>query len=391
MKNKNIWILTLVGLVLGSTFNNSYAQDGAIVINEQKEVRVEPLKIYGAAGFEIAHNFMLQGPVKTNFVPSLITMKKTSNSELVNAITFDTSVKLGFETNFHVEDKVTRGILEFAADSKDVKLRRMFFESGAWSVGLKETNFCNVAAFGAVRTILVGYTKELNSNMLLGISVEQGKNYELHPTSKEDAIKKSHLKPRGDVPAASARFQYQFDDKFGCIEVSGLARPLGIYDRNARNTEFYWGYGVNLGSELNLVDETDKIVVNATFGQAIGSYIRDFKEMAEIEENDAYVRKVDSQVNLLMILGAHLSYEHNFNPSLSGILGGGMSTTLDEKENKSTRADAYLMGFYANGKLMYHPTKKTSFGIEYSWGMRTNINETSATANHLKALAEFTF
>jgi len=395
MKNKNIWILTLVGLVLGSTFNNSYGQNEVIIIEKQREIRIDPIKIYGAAELGAAHNIMLQYPSKTSFTPSLITMGSTGD-DLVNMITFDTSVKLGFETNFHVGDKTTKGVLEFGADTEAVKLGKLFFQSGGWTAGLRGNNFGNVATFAPVKVILLGWEKEINSNFTLGVSVEQGKKYELHATEKKASIEKSKLKPRGDVPAASARLEYKLADKFGCIEVSGLARPLGIYNQRTDKTNFQMGYGVNVGTKLNLVRKSDTLTVNVVFGEAIGNYVRDLKELAEIEENTAYIKKTSTGLELeeikpLMTLGGHASYEHRWGPALRAIIGSGMTSILNEKENKNVRPKGYAMGFYATGKVMYHPTKRTGFGVEYSWGLRINLNEDKQQANHLKALAEFKF
>lgn len=388
-KNKNLWILTLVSLALGSTFN-AYGQEvqgETIVIKQQKEIRVDPIRIYGKAEIAAANNFMLKYPAKTDFKPSLITTP--NDKDLVDNIVFDASVKLGFETKFYVDEKTTKAVMEFTADTERVKLAKIYFESNGWSAGLKPTNFCNIAAFAPEKVLLLGWNKEINPNFTFGISVEQAKKFDFYPEDKKEEIKALKVQLRQDVPAASTRVQYNFADKFGNVELSLLARPLGIYNKDKKATKFEFGYGANLGTKLNLVPKQDKLIFNVVFGEAIGNYITDLRDMPKVEENTAYIKPGTMEVKTIKAIAGHAIYEHRWTSAVRGSIAFGVTNILNE--DKKSRPKNYLGGGYGAVKLIYFPTKRTGFGIEYSGGIRLNLDETYQHAHHLKALAEFKF
>jgi hypothetical protein len=388
-KNKNLRILTLVSLVLGSAFNAYGQQDKAIVIKPQTEIRVDPIRIYGHAEVAIANNFMLKYPAKTDLKPSLITSQ--SDKDFIDNVAFDANVKLGFETKFYVEEKITKAVLEFSADTETVKLAKLYFENNGWSAGLKPNNFCNIATFAPQKVLLLGWNKEINSNFTFGISLEQAKKFEFYPEDKKEEIEKSKVKLRQELPAVSTRVQYNFADKFASVELSLLARPMGIYNTITKKTAHEFGYGANLGTKFNFVPKKDKMTFNVVFGEGIGNYITDLKEMGKIEENTAYIKPTatGTDVKLISAVGAHAIYEHRWTSSVRfSIAAGGTNILNSEKQHGPKK---YLRGGYAAFKLMYFPTKKTGFGVEYMGGAKVTLDENYEHAHHLKALAEFKF
>jgi len=386
-KNKYLWILALVGLTFGSATFNSYAQGNAGKLKTE-----EPIRIYGHADIEAAHAVKQMYLEHTSFTPSLIPMDRVQKKS-ANALIYDASLKIGFETKFYVEEKFSKGVIEFSADRKSLSIRRLFFETDNFSLGLKENNFCNIATFAPVRVIQASWKNKFKDNLTFAFGIEENKVVVLYPSEKytEADIKNKSFQPRRDYPAASTNLQYDFADKFGSVAVSGIVRPMSFYDSKTDKTPLIFGWGANLGTKLILTPKVNILTANIILGQGIGSYIHDLSKMDKTEEVDVRLKKGTSsnEVEAIMAGGVHASFEHRWAPALRFTIRGGINHTFNE--DKNTRPDAYKLGVYGGANATYWITKRAAVGAEYIWGGRRNLDDNFKNAHHVKAIATFKF
>lgn len=402
-KNKYLWILTLASLALGSIlFNNTYAQtevvmgDNQVVIDEKQE---EPIKITLSGTLEAAHNLGLKRPAKTDFTASMIQKEKTGK-DVVDNVCFDAGVKLGFEKNFYLEDKKAKGVMEFSVDRDSAKLGKLYFEIGNWAVGIKENNFCHIAAFSSEKVLQLSWNKQLTPIWTIGLDVEESKKFQAFGEKDENklAIEGCPVTPRRDLPAASGRLEYIISEEFGSVEVSTLVRPMGFHNKRSGDTKYEIGYGFNLGFNWHIKPKVDKLSINAIFGDGIGSYIPDLKKLAKEEPTNAYVKAVNLETETIKSWGVYVNFEHRFVPALRLSISGGLTNILNEVNRERVdkpsitnnfSAHDYKLGIYGIGGLMYWITEQTGVGLEYGVGMRKDMNKDTKQAQHLKAVAEF--
>jgi len=391
-RNKYLWILALVSLTFGSATFSSYAQ-----VNAEKVKKEEPIRIYGHANIEASHNIQQKySEEHGSFTPSLIPMTSTQK-KLSNALIYDASLKIGFETKFYVEERFSKGIAEFAADRDKLSIRRLYFETENFSLGLKENNFCNIATFGAVKVIQASWKNKYKNNFTFAFGIEENKEVMLYPAKKytEKEIKDKQFQPTRNFPAASTNLQYDFSDDFGSIALSGIVRPMSFYDSGSKDqkTPLLLGWGANLGTKLNLKPKVNILTANILFGQGIGSYVHDLNEMKKVEEGDVYIKKgTDNEVKTIMVGGAHASFEHRWSPALHfNICAGANYTFNQDKNERENGKDVYKLGVYIGGHAKYWITKRAAIGAEYTWGGRQNLDENFKNAHHIKAVATFKF
>jgi len=229
------------------------AQERKDAEQEDKEKEIKPIQgkaaFYGSASLEVAKNFGLRYPARTDFYPSLVMMKKRQSAD---NLSFDASLKLGFEKFFNIENKQAEIHVEIGASQENAKLRKIYFAKGVFEesklfLGLKENNFCTISASpAAVRVLQVGWSIPFGA-FELGFSIEQAKDLEMYPKSVKEEDR--DLKPTKELPAVSARLGYGFPDEIGNMELSGLFRPLEW--SGDKKFTFRPGYGANLGMKFN--------------------------------------------------------------------------------------------------------------------------------------------
>ncbi len=424
MKNKRkyLWILTLISFVWGTAAFNSYADDKGnnekvvkkvvksknkekakkeknekeevIVIKSLKKFTSSESKFYGKASFEGAYNVGVSYPARTDFTPSLI-ITKTGGEKALNVFTLDAAIRLGLEKKFFFDDEVVNSTVEFKATKEKVTLRKLFLATQEWTVGLTRNNFANIATFLPVGVIQVSWRKDINKMFTVGLGVEQAPEFNFFGKDAQGKLVQttSSLKPRKDLPAGSARVQYNLPNELGCIELSGLIRPLGYFNGyNKGKTDFKLGYGLNLGSEIKIKPETDTLTANVILGAGIGEYVGDLSGVESEPISVYYDYKVgsDDGVKSIMASGVYVSYEHHWFPFLRSNFGGGLTTILNDYKIK--HPDFYRLGGYLSGNLVYWFTEHTSVGVEYGAGFRNNADKSkqdSARAHHIKASLEF--
>jgi hypothetical protein len=366
------------------------AQERQDAEQEEREKKIiliqEKEAFYGSASLEVAKNFGLRYPAKTDFNPSLIMMKKR---QLADDLAFDASLKLGFEKFFNIEDKQAEIHAEVGASREKAKLNTLYlakgvFEESKFFFGIKKNNFCNISASpGAANVFQLGWLIPLDA-FELGFSIEQAKDLEMY--SKNVKEEERYLKPTKELPAVSARLGYGLPDEIGKVELSGLYRNLEWSD-NKKST-YRAGYGANVGMKFNLQPQVCTLTLNAIYGSGIGSYIGDVSSL-EDEEHSVYV-KDNGHVNTLDVFGSHADLEYKWTPELTTHLKGGVNTMLNAG-SAATRPNAYSLGYYVAPNIAYSLTDKVDVGFEYALGSRMNVNNKIQAANHIKAFGSFSF
>ena len=393
MKNTNQYLWISIVLVSLGWNTKTYSQTEIVVQEKTKNKIVIPVRVYGSASLEVATNAQLARPARTEFTPSLIGVKDI-NPESLNAFALDASFKIGFEKKFSLQGEDCKGVIELSGDKDPVKLTKLYMQTGNWTLGLENSNFANIATFLPAKAIQITWRKKFTNSYTFAIGVEEAKKLDIYPTTEykkapgnSTHLKKYPLREKSDFPALSAQVGYELGNNFGSLEISGLARPMGIHNIDTNKSIFEFGCGINIGAKLNFKPKVTILTAHLLVGNAIGSYIPDIKKMEAVEESNFYIDATTNKLNSIVSSVANVSLEHRIRPALRTTVTVGGTYIL----NDNPKTAAYKLGSYIKGDLMYWVTKNASVGAEVSFGTRMNVNKTFKKDNNIKAVANFSF
>jgi hypothetical protein len=127
-----------------------------------------------------------------------------------------------------------------------------------------------------------------------------------------------------------------------------------------------------------------RILLMCAGGPGIGRYINDLAGQGF----DGQVDPITGDLNLVDALGWNASYEHWYSETwLSNFTFA--NVLVDNTHNQP--GTTYDEAKYLAASLWWLPVPRMSFGIEYMWGQRENLNGQDADANRLHGLFQYNF
>ncbi len=200
-----------------------------------------------------------------------------------------------------------------------------------------------------------------------------------------------------DVPDFATHLRYETD--VGHLQFGGLVRTIG-YEPTGGDVTRRVGAGLNgnlvfhpwaivMGTDP--VHEEDpsgltrsRILLQYNWGPGLGRYLNDLAGQGL----DGQVDPITGQFDLVTATGWNASYEHWYNASW---LSSFTFAHVDVDNNLGQPASTYDAATYVAASLWWIPISRMSFGIEYLWGQRENLNTEEAEAQRLNALFQFNF
>jgi hypothetical protein len=200
-----------------------------------------------------------------------------------------------------------------------------------------------------------------------------------------------------DVPDFATHIRYEAD--YGQFQVSALMRSIG-YQPTGGETTRRAGYGMSLGTTFHpwayllasnpvrkdnpTALERCRIIGQYTFGWGIGRYIND-----EVGQGlDGQVDPATGGFKTIYSAAYVLSYEQWWTERwLSNFT---YSQTI-VASNGDQPSSTYVGAKYLGASLWFIPFRNMSFGIEYLWGERSNVNEQRGKANRANASVQYNF
>jgi hypothetical protein len=127
-----------------------------------------------------------------------------------------------------------------------------------------------------------------------------------------------------------------------------------------------------------------RILLMTAWGPGVGRYVNDLAGQGF----DGQVDPITGAFDLVESFGWNASYEHWFNEHwLTNYTVGNVNVDNDANQPAGT----YDNATYVAANLWWIPITRMSFGIEYMWGERENIDEQSADAQRLHGLFQYNF
>jgi hypothetical protein len=200
-----------------------------------------------------------------------------------------------------------------------------------------------------------------------------------------------------DIPDAATHLRYETD--VGHAQFSGLLRTIsyrptgGTVQRDVGGAMsgslvlHPWAIlmGTNPAREDNPSGLTrSRILLMGTWGPGVGRYLNDLAAQGL----DAQVDPINGQLQLVNSTGWNASYEAWFNAHW--LTSFTYSRVLVDNGINQTGM-TYDSATYLAASLWWIPITRLSFGIEYLWGVRKNLDGQDAEVNRIGTLAQYNF
>jgi hypothetical protein len=184
-----------------------------------------------------------------------------------------------------------------------------------------------------------------------------------------DRIELQGVQGRFPAPDVSAEYRYG-GEKWGYVEAAGIVRKIKIDDTNTDQFDLdqdLTGWGINLSSNLKFGKDTLKL--SYLFGEGIQNYMNDAPVDVGAKANPGNaITPVEGEV--LPIQGLVIFLDHYWSDRWSTSVG---YSRVDMDNSNLQTPDAFKVGQYALGNLLFYPAKNVMVGGEFQWGHRENF------------------
>lgn len=187
-----------------------------------------------------------------------------------------------------------------------------------------------------------------------------------------DHVELQGVKGRFPLPDLSA--EYRYGQKWGYVEVAGILRKMKWDDTN--NDQFdlsgsATGWGINLSSNLKFRENKDVLRLQYVFGEGIQNYMNDAPvDVAVKNQPGNTVSPITGEA--LPVRGLVLFIDHAWSDRWSTSAG---YSRVDIDNSDGQTPDAFKVGQYALGNLLYRPVPNVMMGSEFQWGRRENNSD----------------
>lgn len=175
------------------------------------------------------------------------------------------------------------------------------------------------------------------------------------------------------LPDFSAEYRSAHD--WGYVELAGIVRYIEWVD----NTDYpanvdidlsdnTIGWGLNFSSNIKL-GKDNLVRLSVLYGAGVQNYMNDATVDIGIETSDDPEKPIKGVA--IPLLGVVAFLEHNWSDKFATAIGYSM-LSMDNTEGQNY--DAFKMGNYAIGNLIYYPVENVMMVAELQYGNRDNFN-----------------
>ena len=181
-----------------------------------------------------------------------------------------------------------------------------------------------------------------------------------------DRVQLENVRAKFPVPDLSAEYRSAHD--WGYVELAGIVRYMKWEDLNEESevdlSGDAIGWGLNLSSNIKIT-KNDLLRLSFLYGAGVQNYMND----APV---DVAIDTTEKNGVAIPLLGAVAFLEHNWSDKFATAIGYSM-LNIDNTNGQSY--DAFKMGQYALGNVVYYPVENVMMACELQWGMRENLGD----------------
>jgi hypothetical protein len=182
-----------------------------------------------------------------------------------------------------------------------------------------------------------------------------------------DRVELQGVRAKFPVPDLSAEYRSAHD--WGYVELAGIVRYMKWEDLFVGEEELDLsgdaiGWGLNLSSNLKL-GKDNLVRLSVLYGAGVQNYMND----APV---DVAIDTTEKNGVAIPLLGVVAFLEHNWSEKFATAIGYSM---LSIDNTNGQRFDAFKMGNYALGNIIYYPVENVMMVAEVQYGSRENFED----------------
>jgi hypothetical protein len=185
-----------------------------------------------------------------------------------------------------------------------------------------------------------------------------------------DRVELQNIKGRFPLPDLSAEYHYGRD--WGYFEVAGILRKIkwdDVLDDQFDLSGSATGWGINLSSNIKFSGDTLRL--QYVFGEGIQNYMNDAPVDVGVKNN--FGNPVTPLLGEpLPLQGLVIFLDHTWNERWTSSIG---YSRIDIDNSDAQEPDAFHVGQYALGNLLFRPVPNVMMGGEFQWGRRENFSD----------------
>jgi hypothetical protein len=184
-----------------------------------------------------------------------------------------------------------------------------------------------------------------------------------------EILQQQNIRAQFPVPDLSA--EYRSAHAWGYVELAGIVRYMKWVDQGTDDFDLSGdaiGWGLNLSSNIKL-GKDNLVRLSVLYGAGVQNYMNDATVDVGIETTDDPEKPIKGVA--VPLLGVVAFFEHNWNDKFATAIGYSM---LNMDNTNGQNFDAFKMGSYAIGNLIYYPVQDVMMVAELQYGNRENFN-----------------
>lgn len=190
------------------------------------------------------------------------------------------------------------------------------------------------------------------------------------------------------IPDIPAYVRYSWDNNAGWLRMAAILRNMYYRDLVEQKNRISTGWGLSLTGNIGILPNKLSFVFQATYGHGISSYYQDLNGDGEGE--DLFPSATDKgKLEATPSWGGFAGFQYNF----SSRCYASLSYSHLRVYNSKTIAppEYYRYGQYLLSNLFYDINSQLTWGIEYIYGRRMNMNASQNHDNRIQTMLQFSF
>ncbi len=301
-----------------------------------------------------------------------------------------TQTRLGLEATrkASIGDIFVKVETDFLGPSNTLRIRHAYASLYHFLFGQTWSTFSDIAAIpltvdldgpnGSVseRTVQIRYTGEIHKGLSWDASIESPS---IGVTIPDSVTWGPTFQSFPDLIG-----RVRQGGEWGHVQAAGVLRSISSSGSSGGKTAKV-GYGALLSGRIFLGgDVPHRLLFQAVGGKAISRYIGTFsKKGLDLAYNPA-----TGEIDLVNSFGGYLSYARQWTSAVLTYVTVGFLRIVNVEEQPD---DAFRDSRYVSGNVFWDAAPGTRIGAEYSWGRRTNKDQSHGVANRFSFILIYDF
>jgi hypothetical protein len=182
------------------------------------------------------------------------------------------------------------------------------------------------------------------------------------------------------VPNLTAKIRSK--EKFGYLQLSGIITPITGLD-TIGNKSYFLGFGISFSGYWNTHNK-NKFIFQTTYARAVSHFVNMFRD----HDLDLVYNPLNQDFEALSSWSGNLAYEHHWKNNLTSSVSFGIADIVNTSYQPPT---AYHYSYSGSLNTFWTIVEGARIGLEYLYGKRINIDNSSGQASRIWVLFYYDF